>query len=680
MNGWGGEDVPGHPVPIYKEGNACMHMQQDKEGVRLPKLLGLAVAGATLLAGMVVLPATQASADEGNGFTSEDQFVPGALDETKVPQLTVTKYLSMNEGFAPTGSATDGDQLKDLTPAQGILFNVQEVQPKGEGKTLADIKADDPETWQAKSGTTLFAGVTDGQGVINTWYQGDGNGKPTSTVANFPAGKGHYYILSENTANSPAFDPANKHKLDQNKYKTAANSFFGLPYATNTSDDSQTRGFVYHLHLYPKNVTKQSFTKTVQSVADANGNVKDQITAVAGDTVTYKLSQKLYNEGDSANQYDGKLDVKELKGEGKDIRLADRMSSSLQGNPESVKADIRDNAGNVTPLDAEDFTKDVTTNENPARLNDSAKKMFADVPTSDVTYYVFDFFTASGVSKAQGVGASVMELEVTYTAKVTGNGDSTGTGGVVNDAASDYSENKNDDGTPKDPEQDHTNVTNAAIAFGSVQNKNTNFAALPGTEYRLVENADSIDKYLASDGHFYAEGAAPNGVQLYKATANDKGLVTFAALPIFGEAQPSAQAADKTVQNVNWTLVETKTPKEWRNPGVPFQTITYADAGKTETEIVQQYGRNATIQPDYSKLNFGKFDAPAEGIPAETKMTFNNETVSKYLAHYKTTEGDSPLALPLTGGRGIVLLLVVGALIMGGALYARSRRNNAARA
>ena len=677
MNGWGGEDVPGHPVPIYKEGNACMHMQQDNEGVRLPKLLGLAVAGATLLAGMVVLPATQASADEGYGFTSEDQFVPGALDETKVPQLTVTKYLSMNEGFAPTGSAADGNKLKDLTPAQGILFNVQEVQPKGDGKTLADIKADDPETWEAKSGTTKFAGVTNGQGVIDTWYQGDDNGKPTGTEANFPAGEGHYYILSENTANSPAFDSSNPNKLDQNKYKTAANSFFGLPYATNGSDANQTRGYVYHLHLYPKNVTKQSFTKTVQSVADAKGNVKDQITAVAGDTVTYKLSQKLYNEGDNAKPNDGKLDVKELKGEGKDIRLADRMSSSLQGNPDSVKADIRYDNGAETPLAAEDFTKDVTTNENPARLNDSTKKMFADVPTRDVTYYVFDFFTASGVSKAQGVGASVMELEVTYTAKVTANGDSTGTGGVVNDAASDYSENKNDDGTPKDPEQDHTNVTNAAIAFGSVQNKNTKFAALPGTEYRLVENADSIDKYLASDGKFYAEGAAPDGVQLYKAKANDKGLVTFAALPIFGD---TARATDKTVQKVNWVLVETKTPTEWRNPGVPFQAITYADAGKTETQIVQEYGRNATIQPDYNKLNFGKFDAPAAGIPDETKMTFNNQAVSKYLAHYKTTEGDSPLALPLTGGRGIVLLLVVGALIMGGALYARSRRNNAARA
>ncbi len=653
-----------------------MHMQRDNEGIRLPKLLGLAVAGATLLAGMVVLPVTQASADEDYGFTSEDQFVPGALDETKVPQLTVTKYLSMTEGFAPTGSAADGNKLKNLTPAQGILFNVQEVQPKGAGKTLADIKADDPETWEAKSGTTKFAGVTNGQGVIDTWYQGDGNGKPTSTVATFPAGKGHYYILSENTANSPAFDSSNPNKLDQNKYKTAANSFFGLPYATNGTDANQTRGFVYHLHLYPKNVTKQSFTKTVQSVQDANGNPKNQITAVAGDTITYKLSQKLYNES-SPKQNDGKLDVKELKGEGKDVRIADRMSSSLQGNPDSVQADIRDTTGKVVNLTADDFAKDVNTNKNPARLNDATKNMFADVPTSDVTYWVFDFFTASGASKAQGVGTSEMELEVTYTAKVTANGDSTGTGGVVNDAASDYSENKNDDGTPKDPEQDHTNVTNAAIAFGSVQNANTSFAALPGTEYRLVQNADSIDKYLASDGQFYAEGAAPAGVQLYKATANNKGLVTFAALPIFGD---EARAADKTVKNVNWQLVETKTPENWRNPGIPFQTITFADAGKTETQIVQEYGRNATIQPDYTKLNFGKFDAPAEQIPAGTKMTFNNQAVSKYLAHYKTTEGDSPLALPLTGGRGIVLLLIVGALIMGGALYARSRRNNAARA
>ena len=83
MIGWGGEDVPGHPVPINKEGNACMHMQRDNEGIRLPKLLGLAVAGATLLAGMVVLPATHASADETYGYNAEDDFRPGPLQSSR---------------------------------------------------------------------------------------------------------------------------------------------------------------------------------------------------------------------------------------------------------------------------------------------------------------------------------------------------------------------------------------------------------------------------------------------------------------------------------------------------------------------------------------------------------------------------------------------------------------------
>ena len=78
--------MPGHPVPINKEGNACMHMQRDNEGIRLPKLLGLAVAGATLLAGMVVLPATQASAATDYGYNAEDDFVAGDLDTAKVPQ------------------------------------------------------------------------------------------------------------------------------------------------------------------------------------------------------------------------------------------------------------------------------------------------------------------------------------------------------------------------------------------------------------------------------------------------------------------------------------------------------------------------------------------------------------------------------------------------------------------
>ena len=682
MIGWGGEDVPGHPVPINKEGNACMHMQRDNEGIRLPKLLGLAVAGATLLAGMVVLPATQASAADAYGFAAEDDFVAGDLDTAKVPQLTVTKYLSLNDGYAPTGSANDAVHLNsnhDLAPAKDILFNVREVQP-ADGKSLADINANDPTSFTPKN-TTVYAGVTDGQGVISDWYQGDASGKPTSTKLTFPTGPNHYYVMNENTAGSPAFDPSNPHGIDMSKYKTAVNSFFGLPYATNGTDANQTRGFIYHLHLYPKNVNAQSFAKTVQSVKGADGNVKDQTTATAGDTVTYKLSQKIYNEGNGSASNDGKLDVKELKGQGKDVRLADRMSSSLKGDPGTIKADIRDSDGNkvVDLAITDDYTQDLTANANPAALNDTTKKMFADAPSDDVTYWVFNFFTTGGVAKVKEVKTSVMELEVTYDALVTGNGDSTGTGGVVNDAASDFIDNKDSDGNNLDPVPSHTNVTNAALAFGSVGSKKLGYPALPETEYRLVKDADSTDKYLASDGKFYgSKDTVPDNVQVYKATANKKGLVVFAALPIFGTGE--GKAADKTVQNTSWMLVETKTPQDWRNPGIPFGTVTFGDVGMTEEGIVQKYGRNATLQPNYDALNFGNFNAPVGEIGADTKMMFNNVAVSKYLAHYKTTDGDSPLALPLTGGRGILLLLVVGALIMGGALYARNRRNNAARA
>ena len=696
MIGWGGEDVPGHPVPINKEGNACMHMQRDNEGIRLPKLLGLAVAGATLLAGMVVLPATQASAaDDQYGFAAEDEFVEGDLDSTKVPQLTVTKYLSLADNYAATGSAKDIDQLnknKDLTPAKGILFKVTEVQPLPD-KGWADIDANDSSTYTVKSGGTALAGVTDGHGVIDKWYgvNSDGSvtidssGNITGTVTPFPAGADHYYILSEDQDNSPAFSESNKHKLDKKNYKAAQNSLFSLPYATNGTDQNKTRGFIYHLHLYPKNMNTREFAKTVQSVKGPNGTAKTQTTATAGDTITYKLSQKIHNDGNKAAKNDGLLDVKELAGNSADVRLADRMSSSLKGDPTTIKAYIRSTGANPKTVELKnttDFTTDTSTNENPARLNTPDQKMFADVPSTDVTYWVFNFFTTSGVSKVNSVGTSVMELEVTYDALVTGNGDSTGTGGVVNDAASDFSDNRNADG-PLDPVPSHTNVTNAVLAFGSVQSKNQDpkYGALPGTEYRLVKDDKSIDKYLGSDGNFYgSKDEVPAGVQIYKATANDKGLVVFAALPIFETGTKAAEKADKTVQNTSWKVIETKTPDGWSNPGAAFGTVTFGDVGSTEETIVQKYGNNATLQADYTKLSFGRYDVPGNELPQSAQMMFNNELVSKYMAHYKKTDADAPLALPLTGGRGILLLLVVGALLMGGALYARSRRNNAARA
>lgn len=689
MIGWGGEDVPGHPVPINKEGNACMHMQRDNEGIRLPKLLGLAVAGATLLAGMVVLPATQASAAEDYGYNAEDDFRPGAVQSDVHPQLTVTKYLSLAQGYSPTGSSKDAVKLNanaDLVPAKGIAFNVRQVVPQP-GQNLSDISASDENTYKV---TANYIGITDGQGVINTWYPADtATNAPavdisdSSKAVSFPGGANHWYVLVENRDESPAFKANNPNKLDSNKYQDAAPSFFGLPYAANSLDAtdtaSQVQGYIYHLHLYPKNMNITQFSKTVQSVKDSQNNVKPQRTAVAGDTISYKLTQKLYNTG-AKTPKDGKLDVSELNGDGKDLRIVDRMSSSLKLKGEFKVVLHADGVDDVQL--AEGATADYTESQptsNPNSFGDN--KMFAnEAPSSNVSYYQFDFFNT--LTKVKNFTPKAFLLVITYDATVTGDGDSTGTDGVANDAASDFTENVDADGNHQDPIREHTNVINAVLAFGAVQNEKTKFAALPDTEFRLIKSEKEPDEYLASDGNFYAEGKVPDGVQLYKATANKNGLVAFAALPVFGTPAPAPRDAGKTVQAGNWLLKETKTPKDWRNPGIPFHTVTFGDAGKTEEQVAQEYGPHATIQPDYTKLGFGKFGRTPQQITdgGGTAIQFNNVPVQTYLAHYATSDADAPLALPLTGGRGILLLLVVGALIMGGALYARNRRNNAARA
>ena len=664
-----------------------MHMQRDNEGIRLPKLLGLAVAGATLLAGMVVLPATQASAATDYGYNAEDDFRPGPLQSTVSPKLTVTKYLSLDQGYSPTGSSKDVEKLNanaDLVPAKGIAFNVRQVTPK-EGKTLADIDAKDDATYTVEKN---YIGVTDGQGVINTWYPADtATNAPTAGISDpskavsFPAGANYWYVLVENREESPAFKADNPNKLDSHKYQDAAPSFFGLPYAATSLDAtdtaSQVQGYIYHLHLYPKNMNITQFSKTVQSVKDSQNNVKPQRTAVAGDTISYKLTQKLYNTG-AKTPKDGKLDVSELTEGNTDLRIVDRMSSSLKLKGEFKVVLHADGVDDLPLAVNTDYTESQPTS-NPDALFEG-KKMFAnEVPSDNVSYYQFDFFKSLTTIKKFTPKAFL--LVITYDATVTGDGDSTGTDGVANDAASDFTENVDADGNHQDPIREHTNVINAVIAFGAVQNEKTKFAALPDTEFRLIKSEKEPDEYLASDGNFYATDKVPEGVVLYKATANKNGLVAFAALPVFGTPAPTKDAG-KTVQAGDWLLKETKTPKDWRNPGIPFHTVTFGDAGKTEEQVAQEYGPHATIQPDYTKLGFGKFGRTPKQITdgGGTAIQFNNVPVQTYLAHYATSDADAPLALPLTGGRGILLLLVVGALIMGGALYARNRRNNAARA
>ena len=636
-----------------------MHTVKTNERRGLSKALGLAVAGATLLAGLVALPATQASAA---GFAPEDDFVEGALDNSKTPQLTVTKFLSGSNGIAATGSITDRP-IGTGTPAKDIVFNVREVKAK-DGMGIAEIKADDETTFDYVSGGIYAAGMTNGQGVIDSWFKANPtNGAPTTDPVTFPTSQ-HFYVMTENTAVSPGFDQA--------KYYESAPSFFGLPYRTTDTDSNPAKsGYLYHLHVFPKNVSKGSLTKNVTAV---NRGQEAVSIAQAGDVISYKVSQKIYNEGSAAAANDQKLDISELSStpnQYKDLRIVDRMGSALEMQSDSISARITWTGGKSADLDKTSDYKVTTQTTKPGRLlNDD--KFFAGDP--DVgTYTVFDFFgnaatirqIAADARDATGNVPSELNVEVTYQAKVTAQGDSVGDGGVANKVQSDYTDNRNSV-SPVTPPSDGTITPSGTVAFGKVQKDGNNVKALQGANFRLAK-ADEPTHYLATDGAFHA--TSDSGVTFFNATSTSTGLVAFTGLPIL-DSSKNGIAAD-------WVIVETSAPDGFTTAPNPFAKVHFDQnvAGKSEQQIVDHYGSNP-IEPDYNELSFGVY-APKGNPTVTDPIKFNGKVVAKLMMNYAKSDTDAPLGLPLTGGRGIILLLIVGVAIMGGALYMRNRRNAA---
>nr|WP_273386703.1 SpaH/EbpB family LPXTG-anchored major pilin [Bifidobacterium indicum] len=639
-----------------------MHTVKANERRGLSKVLGLAVAGATLLAGMVALPVTQASA-----FDAADDFVEGALDTSKTPQLTVTKYLSGSKGSGATGSIMDRPANGVGTPAKDIVFNVREVVP-ATGKTVADINPTDASTFTYATSGFYAAGITNGQGVIDSWFKADAsNGAPTSTPVTFASGQ-HYYVMTENTntAVSPGFNAA--------KYTESAPSFFGLPYRTtdnSTPGAPAKSGYIYHLHVFPKNVSKGGLTKTVTGIKRGPDTVS---IAQAGDVVSYKVQHKLYNESTHAFK-DQKLDMAEVKGDLQDLHIVDRMSSSLKMRDGSIKVLLETPGGSSVPvLDKDVDYEVVTSTDKPDRLQGNGK-FFANEQDGKATYTIFKFFkdankirqTVAGMKDASGNVPTELTLEITYSATVTADGDSTGDGGVANKVESDFRDNADDKG-PDTPPSDGTITPSGSVAFGKVQKDGspTQLKALEGAVFRLADPANPTS-YLATDGAFHP--TTDTGVTFFSATSSPAGLVAFTGLPILDSNKMGIAA--------NWTVVEITAPNGFNMAPNPFSQVTFGPnvAGKTEQQIVDYYGSNP-IEPDYDQLSFATYAADSNASIAN-EIKFNGKAVAKKMMNYTKDDTDAPIGLPLTGGRGIILLLVVGVAIMGGALYLRSRRNAA---
>lgn len=638
-----------------------MHTDKINEGRGFSKLVGLAVAGATLLAGMVALPATQASA-----LDTADDFRPGAIDTSVEPKLTVTKYLSGTTGNTPTGSITDAPASgSGVTTAKDIVFDLTEIEPTG---SVADINPAVSSTYRpsTRPGAITATGMTNGDGVIDSWYKavasGAQQGQPdTSQPVTLPQGL-HYFVLEENRTASPAFQSGT---LDSSKYAVSAKSFFGLPYKTT---DGTRSGYIYHLHVYPKNVSNSSVDKSVSAI----NNDPNLHIAKAGDTITYRVTQKIYNTG-TATPNDQKLDTSELAGNYGDLRVVDKMGASLRLDSSTVEASIKTPTNSFPLIAPTNSTPDykVTTGttkfDRIANNAPTGSKMFANDNDPNATYTAFDFFRDASVIRGYLSGVTDQELTIviTYKAKVTPNGDSTGTGGVVNAVESDIKDNS--DGTnPVTPPGGGTVTASGSAAFGKVQKGSTpgTVEPLAGAVFRLADPTDPA-KFLDVDGTFKADGTA--GAQFFTATSNADGLVAFTGLPIL-DGSGVGVAGD-------WNVVEYSAPSGFNRAPNPFAKVHFDNhvVGKSANDIVTYYG-NAPIQPDYGQLDFGTYGTTTE--PA-TPIKFQNGNVAKYMMNFKTGDSDTPAGLPLTGGRGIILLLVAGVIIMGGALYVRSRRNAA---
>ncbi|OZG51086.1 hypothetical protein, partial [Bombiscardovia coagulans] len=234
-----------------------------------------------------------------------------------------------------------------------------------------------------------YVGKTDGNGVIKNapnasvssasdgfWRVVDNGGVVTQFPVVDNAGVVNYYLLREmdspySRADNPLYDPL---------YNPSPDVIFDLPYHTTnktTQLDTVTgvrspvevAGNVYHLHLFPKNVAKNDLMKTATKVVDVDGKDRGALYAQVGDTISWEVDYRLYNEA-SPVLGDGKLDIKEIQKytgknrNGKDyaVVFADRLPSGLKmlgGSPgvdpvPQVKLNWQDASGaaHSAPIDA----------------------------------------------------------------------------------------------------------------------------------------------------------------------------------------------------------------------------------------------------------------------------------------------------------------------------------------
>ncbi|WEV75453.1 hypothetical protein [Bifidobacterium sp. ESL0800] len=644
-------------------------LQSRLKGKRFVALL-LALTTLLALAG----PVARAEAADGPTSASKlptygdkDDFVAGAINPNKTPTLTVTSYLSSDEGFASTGSANDQNEAAEGRQANsGADFELSEVQPAA-GLQWSQVSVSDVNTFVKVGEGHIYYGSTGADGSINPdqWFMDNDHKTPS---AGFPKGE-HHYLLHQTGS----------------RYSSRAfveDSIFGLPYRTTQTDTNGVTsvGYIYNLHLFPKNQTTNQLSKVM---THTSGSAIAQV----GDKQDYEITQVIANDSNPQTSKDSSLlqlsNIADTNiaedGTGVQLRVVDRLPASLKtvADPTVSVTFTGDNGRQVThdvPAAVYSYS---TGHSAPKRINPTyaGQSMTTqdgrEVGTDDAntTYLTFDFFKDVATFKTLIAGAQKdhrILLRIDLKTQVTANGDSISVdaGHMGNIAFADHGY------TPK-PLAGASHTPTAGFQFVKTDIDGN---GLPGAVFRLSD-PDSDARFLASDGKFYADGdQRPSGVDFIQAASNNAGIVSFVDLPVMQKTNPADPTTWKGV-GLKVNIEEYSAPVGYARAREVFKQLDFsAIEGKSEEDIVTSNPEGifpAGYEPSNTKPStlFGAYGV----TPKDAKDVFG-KPITVGMKNWKATDIlGRPMGLPLTGGMGIVIFLVLGALVMALAAWRRHR-------
>lgn len=578
---------------------------------------------------------------DSDTYTSDDQFVPDSeINKPNQAYLTVKKLLSKRDGVVSEGSSKDESVLKNPNvgvqlPGVGVTFTLLRITPR------AGVSFDEMDPQSSNFDVhECYIGKTDGDGVIknasNTSVTSATDGywhmcNDSDPVNDFPVadseGQPNYYLMKETDSpytrsDDPLYDPS---------YQPSSENIFDLPYralnkttqldtVTGMRSPVEVVGRVYHLHLFPKNVAKNDLMKTATKIVDAEGKDRGALYAQVGDTVSWEVNYRLYNDK-APVLGDGKLDIKEIlnyKGRnryGHDYVVAfiDRVPSSLRmhrGRPD-VKLNWQDADGvaQSIPITAQysgdgsvgcydsqgkyipgtgvnvyrNIINEIETDgtaslfvyrQMESNLSDylpdhtdpqlNGNQWIVGLSVGDITKIFPDEHSVSGVSH--------MWISWTYETKFTGGGGDFlrhQSGLLINDVAAETIDTiKVKNGTVRASGV----VATPGVQFGKtnkpekVNGQGMAYSA-PYAIFRLTRPEDKYGSmsFLYEDGNFYDENSEgtpqgpPSGVKPVQGISTGSGIITFIGIPIVKKDPRDPNSPGKATE-LKFGLYEYKEP------------------------------------------------------------------------------------------------------------------------